>query len=116
MPFLVISHPVLNAKSVMYSIAFLLGTGNAPGNPRHVGHKLMFGSSVSTTPHLQNRAPYGDPAFLAFRVFIYIAYILLSVCIDPIACLCSIPSYRLWVNTFAACLISTRRNIGSYLA
>ena len=54
MPFLVISHPVLNAKSVMYSIAFLLGTGNAPGNPRHVGHKLMFGSSVSTTPHLQN--------------------------------------------------------------
>ena len=54
MPLLVISQPVLRASKVMNSIAFLFGTGKAPGKPMQVGHKLMFGSSVSTTAHLQN--------------------------------------------------------------
>ena len=44
----------LRASIVIDSIALRFGTGNAPGNPKHVGHKLMFGTSVSTTAQLQN--------------------------------------------------------------
>src|SRR5210317_190446 len=54
MPSLVIAQLVLNAKSVMYSIAFLLGTGKEPGRPIQVGQRFSFGFSVSATLHLQN--------------------------------------------------------------
>ena len=38
----------------MCSIATLLTTGNAPGNARHTGHTLVFGSPPNSFGHPQN--------------------------------------------------------------
>jgi|GEM_PF-5526159 len=38
----------------MLWIAFLLGTGRAPGMPRHTGHTLVLGGSLWLSLQLQN--------------------------------------------------------------
>jgi hypothetical protein len=39
---------------IVASIAFALGTGNAPGSPRQTGQTRVFGSPPNETGHPQN--------------------------------------------------------------
>ncbi len=48
------SHSIDRPASTVASMAYSLGTGNAPGMPRHTGHTRVFGSPPNSTGHPQN--------------------------------------------------------------